>query len=131
MSKIKVAGNAVVVESALKLEDIKTVKRYNEAALVLMEGEGEYKEPVFAIDVAGNSMGCINSNGAEFGGVTEDGHALITFVVSGAATDIKKWVGENLTGAIMKLNKLEKSVAEALVKITADQKAVMDAITVA
>ena len=30
-----------------------------------------------------------------------------------------------------KLNKLEKSVAEALVKITADQKAVMDAITVA
>ena len=131
MSKIKIAGNAVVVESALKLEDIKTVKRYNEAALVLMEGEGEYKEPVIAIDVAGNPKGRIKSNAAALGGVTANRHALITFVVPGAAADIKKWVGENLTGAVMKLNKLEKSVAEALVKITADQKAVMDAITVA
>lgn len=131
MSKIKIAGNAVVVESALKLEDIKTVKKYQESALVLMEDKGDYKEPVFAIDVTNKSMGTINSNGAEFATATEEGNALITMVVGGNAAEIKKWVGENLTGAIMRLNKLEKDVAEALTKINADQKAVMDSITVA
>lgn len=128
MSKIKIAGNAIVVESDLKLEDIKTVKRYNEAALVLMEGEGDFKEPVFAIDVTTRGLGLINANGAEFGGATDAGNAIITMVVPGTVTDVKKWVGENLTGAIMRLNALEKVVAEVLTKIVADQKAVMDAI---
>lgn len=131
MSKIKIAGNAVVVESALKLEDIKTVKKYNESALVLMEDKGDYKEPVFAIDVTDKNMGSINANGAEFASEDGEGHALITIVVGGNASEIKKWVGENLTGAIMNLNKLEESVAKVLTQIVDDQKKVMDFITVA
>lgn len=131
MSKIKIAGNAVVVESALKLEDIKTVKKYNESALVLMEDKGDYKEPVFAIDVTGKNMGSIDSNGAVFASADDEGHATLTMVIGGTTAEIKKWVGENLTGAIMNLNKLEESVDKVLTQIVEDQKKVVDSITVA
>lgn len=131
MSKIKIAGNAVIVESDLALEDIKTVKKYRPSVLVLNEEVDGVKEPVFAIDVAGNTMGSLDCYGAVFGGSTEEGNALITMIVGGEAANIKKWVGENLTGAIMNLNKIEKVVSEALESIKADQKAVMDSITMA
>ena len=39
MAKITIAGDAVVVTSALKLEDIKTIEKYRRNALVLKGGE--------------------------------------------------------------------------------------------
>ena len=39
MAKIVIAGDAVVITSALKLEDIKTIAKYNPKALTLMGGE--------------------------------------------------------------------------------------------
>ena len=51
MAKIMVAGDAVVVTSDMKLEDIKLVKKYRPEALTLFEGEGEEKEPVFKIGI--------------------------------------------------------------------------------
>lgn len=128
MSKIKIAGNAVVVESALKLEDIKAVKKYRPNALLLMEGKEGYEEPVFAIDVTGG-MGNINCNGAEFAGATESGNAVLTIAVCGPIPDVKKYVTDNLTGAIMNLNKLETQVTKVLEQIAADKKAVEESIT--
>ena len=48
MAKIVIAGDAVVVKSELKLEDIKTIEKYNTKALTLMGGD-EGKEPIFAL----------------------------------------------------------------------------------
>ncbi len=129
MSKIKIAGNAVVVVSELKLEDIKTVKKLRPNALVLMEGEKGFEEPVFAIDIVCDGMGCINNNGAEFAGATDDGNAVLTVACTAPIPEVKKYVTEELTGAIIHLNKLEESVSVVLEQIAADKKAVEEAIT--
>ena len=44
MAKIVIAGDAVVVTSAMKLEDIKTIEKYRPKELVLKGGE-DGKEP--------------------------------------------------------------------------------------
>ena len=51
MAKVKVAGQAIVIISEIKLDDIKTVAKYRPAALTLYEGEGDDREPVFAIGI--------------------------------------------------------------------------------
>lgn len=58
MAKIVIAGDAIVVTSAMKLEDIKTIEKYRPNALTLMGGE-DGKEPIFAI---GTTEGCGNIN---------------------------------------------------------------------
>ena len=80
MAKIVIAGDAVVITSALKLEDIKTIAKYNPKALTLMGGE-DGKEPIFAIGVT-NGPGSINDVGASFGRESYDDEklAVITMV---------------------------------------------------
>lgn len=58
MAKIVIAGDAVVVTSAIKLEDLRNIKKYRPAALILKGGE-DGKEPIFAVDVT-NGNGDIN-----------------------------------------------------------------------
>ena len=48
MAKITIAGDAAVVTSAMKLEDIKTIEKYRPKELVLKGGE-DGKEPIFAV----------------------------------------------------------------------------------
>ena len=48
MAKIVIAGDAVIVTSTMKLEDIKTIAKYRPKALTLMGGE-DGKEPIFAV----------------------------------------------------------------------------------
>ena len=43
MAKIVIAGDAVVVKSELKLEDIKTIEKYNAKALTLTGGIFDFK----------------------------------------------------------------------------------------
>ena len=62
MAKIVIAGDAIVVTSAMKLEDIKTIEKYRPNALTLM-GSEDGKEPIFAI---GTTEGCGNINQVNF-----------------------------------------------------------------
>lgn len=132
MAKIVIAGDAVVVTSALKLEDIRTIEKYRPNELVLKGGE-DGKEPIFAI---GTTEGCgnINEVGASFGRETHDDEkrASITMCTGVSDTgDIKEWVADRIGGAIINLNKLEEKLPAVLAEI-ADQKAeVMSNITVA
>ena len=48
MAKITIAGDAAVVTSAMKLEDIKTIEKYRPKELVLKGGE-DGKEPIFCL----------------------------------------------------------------------------------
>ena len=74
MAKIVIAGDAVVVKSELKLEDIKTIEKYNAKALTLMGGD-EGKEPIFALGTT-TGTGSINSVGASFGKADADGNGF-------------------------------------------------------
>ena len=132
MAKITIAGNAVVVTSALKLEDLANVKKYRPKALTLMGGENN-KEEIFTIDVGNGGCGDINGYGAYFCNATHDNEkkACITMCMEGVAGDIKEFVADKLGSAIIHLNKLEQALPGVLEEIAAEKATVMANITVA
>ena len=107
MAKIVIAGDAVVVTSAMKLEDIKTIEKYRPKELVLKGGE-DGKEPIFGVGTT-HGAGSINAVGASFGSETRDDDKLacITLFLDGVTGDVKDWVADRLGAAIINLNKLE------------------------
>ncbi len=131
MSKVVIAGDAVVVTSALKLEDIRTIEKYRPKELVLKGGE-DGKEPIFALGTTAGA-GSINEVGASFGRESHDDEKLatITMCTTGVTGDVKEWVADRLGGAIMNLNKLEEKLPAVLAEIAAEKEAVLSNITVA
>ena len=133
MAKITIAGDAVVVTSAMKLEDLRTISKYRPNALTLMGGE-DGKEPVFAISVIKNGLaGEINKYGASFGSETHDDEKLATITMTAcvAEGDIREVVADHIGSAIINLTKLEETLPAVLDEIAAEKAAVMDSITVA
>lgn len=130
MAKITVMGDAVVITSALKLEDLKNVAKYRKKSLVLKGGE-DGKEPIFGIAVAkGDNTGSIDNNGAIFGRADANGNAMITFVQSGDPATVKARIADELGGAMINLNKLEQQLTGAVTEIAADKEAVLASIDV-
>lgn len=131
MSKITIAGDAVVITSSLKLEDLKTIEKYRPKALVLMGGE-DGKEPVFAVGTA-EGTGNINEYGASFGRESHDGDKLatITMCLGTDVSDVREWVADKIGGSIISLNKLEEQLPAVLAEIAEEKARVMESITVA
>ena len=132
MAKITIAGNAVVVTSSLKQEELANVKKYRPKALILMGGENN-KEEIFTIDVGNGGCGDITVYGAYFCNATldEDKKACITMCMEGVTGNIKEFVADKLGSAIIHLNKLEQALPGVLAEITAEKATVMENITVA
>ena len=131
MAKITIAGDAVVVTSTLKLEDIKTIQKYRPKELVLKGGE-DGKEEIFAISaVSGN--GTIGEFGASFGNESHDEAKLatITLCMLNNVSDVKAWVADQIGGALINLNKLEEKLPAVLAEIKAEKEHVMSQIVVA
>jgi hypothetical protein len=132
MAKITIAGDAIVVTSSLKLEDIKTVGKYRPAALKLMGGKDK-DEPIFAIGTT-TGVGNINGIGVSFGGETHDDDKLATVTLyldgDGTQQDIKDMISDKLGGAITLLNKLEAEIPAVLEEIAEEKATVLSSITV-
>ena len=130
MAKIVIAGDAVVVKSELKLEEIKTIEKYNAKALTLMGGE-DGKEPIYRIGST-TGDGSINSVGASFGRADAEGKAYVTMVMQNVPTEkAKDWVADTLGAALMNLNTLEGKLPEVLAGISTQRATVMENISVA
>ena len=134
MAKIIVAGDAAVVTSALKLEDIKTVKKYRPEGLKLMGGK-DGEEELFMIDSACPSeAGSINKYGAVFNGESPDGQGFATLTVSilerPKDKDVKDYIADKLGGAMIKLNQLEEQIPAILGEIAVQQEQVLSGISV-
>lgn len=131
MAKITIAGDAIVVTSAMKLEDIKTIQKYRPDALVLKGGE-DGKEPIFKLGVT-EGRGNINKYGAEFGSETHDDEkkAVMTLIFqSEGVTDIKEAVADTIGVYVLNLNKLEDTLPSVLTEIAAEKAQVLSNITV-
>jgi len=133
MAKITIVGEAVVIVSALKLEDIQTVQKYRPEALILRGGE-DGKEPIFKLGVGAH--GTINKYGAEFATATHDDEKLATMTlimeVDGDATaeDIKAMVADGIGGYVATLNKLEATIPAVLEEVAAERAAILANISV-
>lgn len=131
MAKISVAGNAVVVTSSLKLEDIKKVEKYRPAALTLMGGE-DGKEPLYAI-ASTNGEGSINKNGASFGAETRERKlATLTMIAPRAAVegDIKEYIADYFGESLDYLKELEESIPAVIEEIDNSRGRVIESISV-
>lgn len=131
MSKVLIAGEAVVITSAMKLEELQIIKKYRPKALTLYGGE-DGKEPIFVIDTTAGS-GDINKYGAAFGSTSHDDAKLatITMCAAGITGDVREWVADQIGGAIINLNKLEATLPAVLEEIAAEKADVLNNITVA
>lgn len=133
MAKITIAGDAVVVTSAVKLEDYKKVAKYRPDALTLMGGE-DGKEPVFRVAILPGGSGSIGKYGAEFASATHDEEKLASITMGFVGVDgrdIKETVADEIGAAVMSLNKLEDTIPGVLAEIDAEKAAIMENITVA
>lgn len=127
---IKIVGGVAVIESALKLEDIKKLAKYRPAALSLFEGTGKDKEEVFQIG-AGRGYGSISTYGASFGShTTTDGKATITIEIPEGTEDPKAYIADKVGVAILNLNKVEAQFEAANADIDQEIAAINANITV-
>lgn len=133
MAKITIAGNAVVVTSSIKLEDLKNIAKYRPRALSLRGGD-DGEELIYSIAVSRSGNGELNKNGAVFASATHDDQKLatITMYADGSGEyDIKEFVADKIGSAIINLTKLEETLPAVVAEITAEKNAVMESITVA
>jgi len=127
---IKIVGGVAVIESTLKLEDIKKLAKYRPAALSLFEGTGKDKEEVFQIG-AGRGYGSISTYGASFGShTTTDGKATITIEIPEGTEDPKAYIADKVGVAILNLNKVEAQFEAANAEIDDEIAAINANITV-
>ena len=131
MAKVTITGNAAVITSEVKLEDLKTVAKYRPDSLILKGGE-DGKTPIFAIATS-KGAGNITEFGAAFGGVSRDdkGLATITMMLDESVTDAKAWIADHFGGALVNIGKIEKQLPGVITEINTEKAAVMESITLA
>ena len=110
MAKVKIVGDAVVLTSELKLDDIKLVEKVCPKALSLYEEENGREVQVFSIATAKTEgfKGAVTESGITFGRASRDGgYAQITMGLPQVEGDVKEAVADLIGGPVMNLNKLE------------------------
>ena len=133
MANVKKFGEAVVITSAAKLEDIEKIAKYAPDALILYS-EGEEKEPVFAVGVTPKRAGNFSQAGIEFGGADGQGYAQVTLGYAGpVGTDdeVKAAIADSMGAAVVMLTKLEATFPAVLAKIDADIAEILSSIEIA
>lgn len=132
MAKIVITGNAVVITSAMKFEDILKIKKSSPDALILKGGE-DGKEPVFAIGISDRyGSGNINMYGVTFDSETRDQQKLatLTMLTNYSGDNIESYIVDELGTAITNLNKLEETLPAVLEEISAARAEILSNITV-
>ena len=132
MAKITIVGDAMVVNSTKKLEDIKRLEKYEPSALMLFETNDEgKKEPVFAVGST-TGEGSIGCYGASFASTTRDGQGLasITLKIPTDVGDVKQYAVEKIGKAILLLNKVEEQIDEALAQVDSDMEVMLSNIEI-
>ena len=133
MAKITIVGDAIVITSAQKLEDIKMLEQYRPKALCLYEtAVGGKKEEIFKLGTT-DGAGSISQYGASFGSTTHDGEKLATITMSlpRNVDDVKQYAADIVGVAILSLNKVEEQFAGALAEVASEKASVMENITIA
>ena len=133
MAKISVMGDAVIIASAIKAEDIALIAKYRPKALALTEENNGVESVVFKIGLT-NGTGSVNKFGISFGGVARDGSgaATVTLPFSGSTDPekVKDEVADEYGTAIANLNAIEAGLPAVLAEIAEAKAAVVAAIEV-
>ena len=129
MANVKKFGEAVVITSKAKLEDLKKIAKYRPEALILMGGE-DGKEPLFGVGLSANRAGSINKFSIDFGGCNDEGLAQVTVSYCGPNDDVKAHLADDIGRQLTMLNQLEETFPTVLAEIDADVERIMASIEV-
>ncbi len=129
MAKIIIAGDALVIESAHTLEEIKILETYRPKALMLYDEDGE--DAIFLVGTT-TGKGSITRYGASFGSASRNGsgNATITTEIPADVTDATKYAEEKIGISIIHLNAVEAQFASALEAIEAEKETIRSNINV-
>ena len=128
MSKIIVAGSAIVLKSDVTMENIKKLTKYRPAALEL---RGEKDELLFKVGVAAEGNGSVTPKALYFAPKTFDAEKLatITLEIPAGVTDVKDYAADLLGGAYEQLAKLEAQIGVAVTEVDTFKAEMMERIT--
>lgn len=115
--RIKIAGNAVVITSTLKLEVIKKMEKYNPDALCLVEVKDNEENEIFRIATGKTST--ISKFGITFMEANAEGFATATVMLPEGTTDKKAYIKDNFATALFMLKDLEDAVTTACAQLEA------------
>lgn len=133
MANVKIVGDAAVLTSQIKLEDIKLIENTNPRALSIFGEEDGHEVALFTIGTAKTAgfAGCVTKAGITFSKASRDGgYAQITFPVPEGEGDPKELIAAKIGVALMNLNKIEAYLPDVLNDITAAKAAMLDCIEV-
>lgn len=116
-SKIKIAGNAIVLTSKLKFDTIQKMEKYNRNALCLVEVKNDEENEIFRISTG--KLGSISKFGVVFTEANKDGFATATVLLPEGVTNKKEWIKDNYATTLFMLADLEDAVETACAELEA------------
>lgn len=112
MAKLKVIGDAAVVTSALKLEQIKKMQKYDRDALKLIEKKNDEETTKYVITIGTSAF---SGNSAVFASANSEGFATATIAIPAgmSANEKKEYVKDTFGNSLRLLNTLEANIVKA------------------
>jgi hypothetical protein len=116
MSKVKIVGNAVVITSDLKVEEILKVKKFTKSGLKLRDEKGN---EIFAIDYCSGANSSISEHGVVYGEMNAEGYAQVSLLMAEdvKAEDRMNVILDNYAIALGNLNTLETYIRETATEL--------------
>ena len=115
-ARVRILGNAFVITSKLKFENIKKMEKLSNETLCLVEIEkNDTINEVFRISTG--KVASISPYGITYNEANTEGYAIATSTFPADVTDKKAFIKDNLAKVMLMLDELEMHVAEDLVKL--------------
>lgn len=130
MSKVKIVGNAVVITSDLKVEEILKVKKFTKSGLKLRDEKGN---EIFAIDYCpGANSSSISEHGVIYGETNAEGYAQLSLLMAEdvKAEDRMDVILDNYAIALGNLNTLETYIRETATELESTVETIKSGIEV-
>ena len=130
--RIALIGDAVVVTSTLKVEEIETLKKYNSDALKIFDADGNQ---TFGVSYE-NGNGTLSKKGVVFGSPSRDGNGFATLTINLETEEdvpadlLKEMIADMLGDIPTKLEVIEQQAPAALSEVNAAREALINSITV-
>lgn len=114
--RVRILGNAFVITSKLKFENIKKMEKLSNETLCLVEIErDDTVNEVFRISTG--KVASVSPYGITYNEANPDGYAIATSTFPSDVTDKKAFIKENLAKVMLMLDELEMHVADGLEKL--------------
>lgn len=115
-ARVRILGNAFVITSKLKFENIKKMEKLSNETLCLVEIEKDDTiNEVFRISTG--KVASISPYGITYNEANTEGYAIATSTFPADVTDKKAFIKDNLAKVMLMLDELEAHIAEDLVKL--------------